>query len=53
MGRIRWAYLAAICSCWGWASLYPGSELALVEVDPFIIVWARAAVAGLARPSRR
>ena len=48
MGRIRWAYLAAICSCWGWASLYPGSELALVEVEPFIIVWARATVAGLA-----
>ncbi len=48
MGRIRWAYLAAICSCWGWASLYPGSELALDEVEPFIIVWARATVAGLA-----
>ncbi len=48
MGRIRWAYLAAICSCWGWASLYPGSELALAEVEPFIIVWVRATVAGLA-----
>ncbi len=48
MGRIRWAYLAAICSCWGWASLYPGSELVLDEVEPFIIVWARATVAGLA-----
>ena len=48
MGRIRWAYLAAICSCWGWASLYPGSELALAEVEPFIIVWSRATVAGLA-----
>ena len=48
MGRIRWAYLAAICSCWGWASLYPGSELALAEVEPFIILWSRATVAGLA-----
>ncbi|MAG36005.1 MAG: hypothetical protein CL878_07155 [Dehalococcoidia bacterium] len=48
MGRTRWAYLAAIFSCWGWASLYPGSELVLDEVGPFIVVWARAAVAGLA-----
>ncbi len=48
MGPLRWAYLAAICSCWGWASLYPGSELALTEVEPFIIIWSRATVAGLA-----
>ena len=48
MGSLRWAYLAAICSCWGWASLYPGSELVLDEVEPFIIVWVRATVAGLA-----
>lgn len=47
MQRKRWAYLAAIFSCWGWASLYPAAELALEEVGPFIVVWARATVAGL------
>ena len=32
----------------GWASMYPAAKLALVEVEPLHIVWARAAVAGLA-----
>ena len=48
MGRERWAFLAAALSSLGWASMYPAAKVALDEVEPLHIVWARAAVAGLA-----
>lgn len=48
MGRERWAFLAALFSSFGWASMYPAAKLALAEVEPLHVVWARAAVAGLA-----
>ena len=39
---------AAALSSLGWASMYPAAKVALVEVEPLHIVWARAAIAGLA-----
>ena len=48
MGRERWAFLAAALSSLGWASMYPAAKVALAEVEPLHIVWARTAVAGVA-----
>ena len=45
ISRDRWAYVAAIVSSWGWASMYPAAKLVLEEVQPLHVAWTRAAVA--------